>query len=544
MATNSAHRLTVPFIAALPWVMLLVATPAIIVCALGVAAAWQRHPAWGLTALSGVGISLWFAAHLLQAAPALATQHRALRSQRFQSVLLALTQFDDTNWSELIRQAVETVAASLEVQRVGVWLFTPDGKGILCADVYHRRDGHHEDGMSICATDCPAYLAALRENRTLAVADAQVDPRTCELNDTYLRALGIHGMLDVPIRRHNQLIGVLCHEDTRIRDWMPEEQEFVASVSDRIALALEGARRREAEAALRRVNETLEHKVAQRTAELQSAHDQLTVELEQRRKAQNEIHRLSDDLKIRANELEIANADLKSFTYSVSHDLRAPLRAINGFAQILTRRHRDSLNDEGRHYLDNVLEAGDSMGRLIDSLLAYSRLGRQSIDIRPIELAEVFDSVFRDHQVKIQETRATLTLPERPPRVLGDLTLLGQVFANLLENALKYKRIDVSPVIAITVQPREDRVIVTVADNGIGIAPEYHAKIFHVFQRLHSDADVPGSGIGLASVKKAVERLGGKVWVESPGESGSRFHVELLAAPSTSPATITSTSVE
>lgn len=562
---------------------------------------------------------------------------RAQRSQQFQQVLLELTRTDDNDWGHLCRLAGVRVADALEVDRVGIWLFTPDYSAILCAGSYHRRSQVHDDGQTLRVADFPRYFAYLRENRTLAVSDAQTDPRTAELTAAYLHRFDIHGMLDVPIRRQDRLIGILCHEDFRIRDWTSEEIEFVASVADRIALALEATRRREAEADLRRANETLEAKVAARTNELQQSEERYrqllellpigvcisrkgrvdqpnaalatmlgfasqtdlagqavidlfspeerpsieadfqvarsnpqsqylipprvrrcrsrggkTVDVEitsavtaiagdrvgvhvvqdvsRRLESEREILRLSTDVKRRAAELATANADLKAFTYSVSHDLRAPLRAITGFSQILTRRHADRLDAQGRHYLDNIIEASTRMSRQIDGLLAYARLGRQAVIPRPVELSTLFAGLSREFAPRLREVNGELHVASPLPAVMGDSTILGQLFGNLLDNALKYRRREVAPRVCISAESVDSIVRVTVADNGIGIAPEHHAKIFQVFQRLHSEEEYSGAGIGLASAKKSADLLAGSIRVESELGSGSRFIVELPAA--------------
>ncbi|HWA37835.1 MAG TPA: ATP-binding protein [Burkholderiales bacterium] len=229
----------------------------------------------------------------------------------------------------------------------------------------------------------------------------------------------------------------------------------------------------------------------------------------------------------RTSELADAVRNLEAFSYSVSHDLRTPLRAISGFAQILARRHRACLDEEGRHYLDNIVRASEQMGRLIEDLLNYSRLGRQVIRLERVDLAAVLNGLAHDFAPRLQSLGARLELPPAPLPVRGDPTLLMQIFLNLIENALTYRRPDVPAVVEVSAAIESDAITVCVADNGIGIAPEHHETIFGVFQRLHSQDEYPGTGIGLATVKRSVEMLGGNVRVESGKGTGSRFFVRL-----------------
>jgi signal transduction histidine kinase len=253
---------------------------------------------------------------------------------------------------------------------------------------------------------------------------------------------------------------------------------------------------------------------------------QLTAEVQERNL---ELEQRTRQLEERTSELENANRQLESFSYSVSHDLRAPLRAISGFALILAQRHRDSLNPQAQHYLDNIVEASTHMGRLIDDLLSYSRLGRSAIAINPVSLKMVMDQIIRSLQPRAIESGARFDIPQDLPLVQGDATLLSQIFTNLLDNALLYRKAGVPARVTLTWQRGGNDIVVSVTDNGIGIADKYFDAIFKVFERLHNQDAFPGTGIGLAVVKKSVELQGGKVWVTSVPGAGSTFHVQLPA---------------
>ena len=264
------------------------------------------------------------------------------------------------------------------------------------------------------------------------------------------------------------------------------------------------------------------------------ANIQLEKEIRDRKRAEEEIIALNRDLELRVHQrtvaLEEANKELEDFVYSVSHDLRAPLRSISGFAQIIDRRHKASLNEEGRHYFENIVKASGQMGELIDDLLNFSRLGRKAITSENVPLDDVFKSVMETLSDPMEKTGTRVNLPERMPVIQGDLTLTTHIFINLLENAVKYRKPDEPPCIDVAFEVDDQMVTVSVSDNGIGIEPAYHEKIFNIFQRLHSQADYPGTGIGLAAVKKAVQIMGGRVWAESALGKGSVFKIKVLTA--------------
>jgi PAS domain S-box-containing protein len=304
-----------------------------------------------------------------------------------------------------------------------------------------------------------------------------------------LRAEGIRSYMNLPLLVKDELIGAFNLASTSPGAFLSEHTVIASEVAYQLAIAMQSARLRED---LQRHAVSLEQRVIERTALLQTA-----------------------------------NNDLEAFSYSVSHDLRAPLRSVSGFAEIIARRHRSSLNEEGQHYLDNIVEASARMSRLIDDLLTYARLGRTSVRRQPVSLHSLLTQIVKDLAARITETGGNLDLPTNLPVVCGDPTLLNQIFINLFGNALTYHRPDVPPLVTITWRVEADHVVIGVSDNGIGVPPEHHDKIFNVFQRLHSEDHYPGTGIGLAIVKKSVELLSGRVWVESAVGEGSTFSVQL-----------------
>jgi signal transduction histidine kinase len=243
--------------------------------------------------------------------------------------------------------------------------------------------------------------------------------------------------------------------------------------------------------------------------------------------------RVNAQLALRAmhRQLTAANRELEAFTYSVSHDLRAPLRAISSFAHILDKDYRESLGAEGSRCLDKIIATSSRMATLIEDLLLYARTACAAEGAVPVPLAPLTQHVSTIFGERISSTGARIEIVEPLATPLGDPTLIGQILNNLVDNALTYCCVEGTPQVRITSKRTGGYVMIQVADNGIGIEPEYHEKIFQVFQRLHSRDEYPGTGLGLAIVAKAVRVMEGAVSVESAPGRGSTFTVRLPAAP-------------
>ena len=293
-----------------------------------------------------------------------------------------------------------------------------------------------------------------------------------------------------------------------------DEIGYLADAFNRMLAEIE-----QRKSALEQSNATLAQQVAER--------ERVEAEL---RQVQGELRQLNADLEHRVVErteqLAAANKELESFSYSVSHDLRAPVRAIAGFSKLLAEHHESALDDEAKRKLGIVRSEAARMGTLIDDLLAFSRLGRQSLQMRTVDMEELVRLNFETLKTQQPDARAELRLGALPA-ALGDRSLLAQVWINLLSNAFKFSAKKENPTIEVGAISEPEHHTYFVRDNGAGFDPRYGAKLFGVFQRLHDPSEFPGTGVGLALVQRIVARHGGRVWAEGEVGEGATFYFTL-----------------
>jgi len=257
---------------------------------------------------------------------------------------------------------------------------------------------------------------------------------------------------------------------------------------------------------------------------------QVQHELAERAKAETEVRALSVELEqrvvARTAELAAANKELEAFSYSVSHDLRAPLRALDGFARILLEEYSADLPEQAQYYFQLIRGNAQQMGRLIDDLLAFARLSRQPLRKRSVDPAELVRQCLHELRAE-QDGRQVETRIGELLECAADPALLKQVWINLLANALKYTRQRDLAVIEIASRAEGAETIYIVRDNGVGFDMRYSDKLFGVFQRLHRAEDYEGTGVGLAIVQRIIHRHGGRIWAEAAVDRGATFHFTL-----------------
>lgn len=291
------------------------------------------------------------------------------------------------------------------------------------------------------------------------------------------------------------------------------------------------ARRKRSEKILHELNLNLEEKINERTAELAETNAVLKNEIEIRKQSEMEIIELNATLEHkvadRTMQLEQTNKELEAFSYSVSHDLRAPLRHIDGYIELVIKKTDSQLEPKIQRYLQIIAESAQKMGRLIDDLLTFSRLGRSELNKQKIDIKHIFNSVIESFQDDIKKRNINVVIEGNFPEVYADKNLMELVIVNLISNAVKYTQNVESPQITVGSEGNENETTFYVKDNGAGFDMKYADKLFGVFQRLHRSEDFEGIGIGLANVRRIVTKHGGKTWAYGEVDKGATLYFTL-----------------
>ncbi|MDE2127462.1 MAG: PAS domain-containing protein [Armatimonadetes bacterium] len=392
---------------------------------------------------------------------------------------------------ELLAELLRRIREILNIESLAVLLGAAD------TDIYEVKGTLGYSG---------AMGQRLGANRTVTSEDLAEDSRTLVgLCSAIQNAAGEPRFAHVELKAEGRCIGLLRVGSRTASGYSAEDDELLQLVADRLALAIDRTR----------LYQALQEELAQKMA------------------AERTIRRMNADLearvKQRTRELDVAVKDLEDYSYMVSHDLAAPLRAIDNFAKIIDDDHGADLSDDAKGCLERVRRNADHMGNLLKDLLEFSRTSRQAIKLQPVAIDEMVRNIVADQVAGAMGTSAAFQIGQLPV-CQGDPTLLQMVFTNLIVNAIKFSSKVKQPQIAIdTVQQADDatETIFFVRDNGVGFNMKYAAKLFKVFQRLHSVEQFPGTGAGLAIVHKIVTRHGGRIWAEAEVNAGACFYVAI-----------------
>jgi signal transduction histidine kinase len=291
-------------------------------------------------------------------------------------------------------------------------------------------------------------------------------------------------------------------------------------------LEIEISERKLAEETIRQARDNLEKRVQERTGKLAASNAELIREVAERKRAEDDIRNLNAQLVQRTAQLEASNKELEAFSYSVSHDLRAPLRGIDGFSQAVLEDYDEKLDDSGRSYLKRVRAASQRMSQLIDAMLNLARLTRAEIHSQTFDISAIVKNIFEDLQ-KMEPEREVECVVDKNLLATADPQLIRAVLENLLGNAWKFTRQQPNPRIEFGHGQYKGQAAFFVKDNGAGFDMTYAHKLFGAFQRLHAYTEFPGVGVGLATVHRIIQRHGGQIWPEGVVNKGATFHFTL-----------------
>ncbi len=388
---------------------------------------------------------------------------------------------------DLVNAVLQRLGQISPAKRLSIALFSEDLKWatIYSSGLLGKEIG---GGVRVPSESAFSEMDTLREGKVVELRNmASIK----DMGDTIKKIVqsGIRSSFNIPIGKGDKLMGSINFGFEIPDAFSQDDVETGREIADTLAIAFE---KMSLQKELEKYTNELEHRVAERT-----------------------------------QDLLMANKELESFAYSVSHDLRAPLRAISGFSDIIVDTYQDSMDKDAIKMFQYIRESATNMSQMIQDLLKFSRMIQSTGNREAIDLKYLLEVVIRDLDKEIREHQAVIEFPKSYPLLNSDKTLLKQIYQNLIQNAIIYHRPGVPPLIKLDIAEEDEILILSVSDNGIGIAGEHQQKIFEVFKRLHKQEEYSGTGIGLALVKKAVSKLGGRIRLESvPGE-GTSFYIEL-----------------
>lgn len=326
----------------------------------------------------------------------------------------------------------------------------------------------------------------------------------------------IAGQIVQPMSKLTKAVDCFSQGDRTVQIPQFQARDEVSHLAQAIANLIETLATQEQ--ALLTANLSLEQRVQDRTTELNQLNSSLAAEINEKKSAEHQLQILTD-------ELQRSNQELEQFAYVASHDLQEPLRTIASYTELLARKYNGQLDEKADRYIHYVTDGAVRMQQLINDLLSYSRIGKQSLKLENINCQELIQRVSKNLETAIADAQATFTY-DAPEAIVADQRQLTQLLQNLIGNAIKYRG-DRPPTVHLSISHQANHWLFAIRDNGIGIEPQYLERIFLIFQRLHTRREYSGTGVGLAICKKIVEQHGGEIWVESKFGEGSTFYFTL-----------------
>jgi PAS domain S-box-containing protein len=418
----------------------------------------------------------------------------------------------------LLETIVERAARLLNASAGGMYLCDPERREVRCVVSYNTPFDY--SGLVLKYGDGAAGTVA-ETGQPLIVDDYRLWDKRARVFDQHKP---FSALISVPIIWQGAVQGVLHVLDySESRRFEEADLALISQFANQAAIAIENARLLEE---VQLYASELENRVAERTAELSGR----MAQVEELNRAMSELLKDLQEANRRLEEtswkLQSANSELETFAYSVSHDLKAPLRGIDGYSHLLAEDSADKLDEDGKIFLQNIRKATAHMGQLIDDLLTYSRLEQQAVTPRAVNVAEVVQELLGERKEEI-ERRKIKTAVEIPFKFITcDEEGLTQALRNLIDNALKFTRDTAEAQVQIGGRRTSRVTTLWVVDNGVGFDMKYHDRIFEIFQRLYTSDAYPGTGIGLSIVRKVMQRMGGRAYAESELGKGATFYLE------------------
>ncbi len=422
-----------------------------------------------------------------------ALQERVHHQQTLYTLVNALTRADSVH--DVFQAALDSIQNALYCDRSAILLC--DDAGVMRFAAWR---GISDEYRAAVEGHSP-WSNGARDPQSVYFSDMTTAPFEPWLQRT-IQKEGVNALAFFPLLSHDKLLGKLVVYYNAPHAFNADELQLAQAIARHVAFGLE---RKDAEESLREAQTELAN-----ANQLLMAHAQQLEQVVERRTA----------------ELRETVQQLETFSYSVVHDMRAPLRSMRSFASLIEAEYGDKLDEQGRDYLSRIMSSSSRLDALITDVLSYSRVAISQTELQRVNLDKLVPEIL-DQYPQFQQAAAAIRVEHPLPIVNGNKALLTQVFSNLLGNAIKFMPPERAPSVAVRAEWKAERVRIWVEDNGIGIKPEYRDKVFELFQRLHGPDKYSGTGVGLAIVKKAVERMGGTVGFESEPGRGTRFWIEL-----------------